>query len=45
MFPMLLLEPFQPILYSHYAACAQEMDQNTIEKNAAIFRFKNWISV
>ena len=36
---------FQPILCSHYAACAQEMDQNPIvidiENNAAILRFKN----
>ena len=30
---------FQPILYSHYAACAQEMDQNIIEKNAAVLSF------
>ena len=29
---------FQPILCSHYAACAQEMDQNIIDKNAAILR-------
>jgi uncharacterized Fe-S cluster protein YjdI len=35
---------FQPILCSHYAACAQEMDQNPIDKNAAILRFKNRIS-
>ena len=31
---------FQPILCSH-AACAQEMDQNPIDKNAAILRLKN----
>ena len=31
---------FQPILCSHYAACAQEMNQNPIDKNAAILRFK-----
>ena len=35
---------FQPISCSHYAARAQEMDQNPIDKNAAILRFKNCIS-
>ena len=37
---------FQPILCSHQATCGcvQEMDQNTIEKNAAILRFKMLIS-
>ena len=29
---------FQPILCSHYAACAQEMDQNPIEKNAEMLK-------
>ena len=32
---------FQPILCSHYAACVQEMDQNPIDKKAAILRLKN----
>ena len=32
---------FQPILCSYCTACAQEMDQNLIDKNIAIFRFKN----
>jgi len=32
---------FQLILCSHFAACAQEMDQNPIDKNAAILRLKN----
>ena len=31
---------FQPILCSHYSACAQEMDQNIINKNPANLRFK-----
>ena len=31
---------FQPILCSHYAACAQETDQNIIDKNAAILRLQ-----
>ena len=35
---------FQPISCSHYTTCAQEMDQNTIGKNAAILRFKMFIS-
>ena len=32
---------FQPILCSNFAACAQEMERNPIDKNAAILRFKN----
>ena len=31
---------FLPILCSHCAACAQEIDKNPIDKNAAILRFK-----
>jgi len=36
MVPMLLL-----VSYLFYAACAQEMEQNPIDKNAAILRLKN----
>ena len=35
---------FQPSLCIHYATCAQEMDQTSIDKNAAIVRLTNCIS-
>ena len=36
-----VISGFRPILCSHFAACAQEMEQNPIDKNAEILRFKN----
>ena len=41
MVPMLSLVSTLSYAVSHYAACAQEMDQNIIDKNAAILREKH----
>ena len=40
MVPMLLLVSNRLFAY-YYATCAHEMDQNPIDKNAAILRLKN----